>query len=354
MSTTPPELDTGHLTTSASGPAVAQGRRFLLAAAILILLLGVSLLIGSNPISPARTWHGLLSGLGWGVHDAGAERIVWELRLPRTVLAAAVGAALGVAGAVMQSLTRNPLADPGILGVNAGASLAVVIGLSLGLAGGFGAMVWWSMLGAGIATVVVHLLANAGGAATPVRLALAGTAVSACLVGTTTALTVRQPEVFDTFRYWAVGSFEGRRFDVVLGVAPFLLLGVALSVAAAQALDAVALGEDNARALGVRLGLTRALAGAAVTLLCGAAVAAAGPIGFVGLAVPHMVRAITGPDARRMLPACALAGAALVVGADVIGRLVSRPGELEAGVVTALVGAPFFVALVRRRGAVAL
>lgn len=349
-------IASGHL--AASGPLQPRGRRLgralAVAGCVVVVAVGLSLLVGSHPLSLREVVDQLLAGPGEPGSDAHNHRIVWDLRVPRTLLALAVGAALGVAGAVMQTLTRNPLADPGILGVNAGAAVAVSFGLVLGLADSVGQLVWWAMAGAAVATVAVYALGSVGGGATPVRLALAGTAVSAVLVGITTALSVSFPSSFDVFRFWSVGAFEGRGWDVVAATLPFLAAGAVLALVVAPGIDLLATGEESARALGVRVGATRAGAALATTLLCGAAVAAAGPIGFVGLTVPHVVRGFTGPDARRLLPACALTGAGLLVLADVLGRLVARPGEIEAGIVTAIIGGPVFMALVRRRGAVAL
>jgi iron complex transport system permease protein len=276
--------------------------------------------------------------------------VVRQLRLPRTVLALLVGAALGLAGAVMQAVTRNPLADPGLLGINAGAGLAVVTGLFVLGATSLVAGVWMALAGAALAGVVVYTLGSSGrGGATPVKLAIAGAAVAALLTSVTRSMLLADSATLDVYRFWVVGSVAGRGGEVVAAVAPFLLVGAVLAVASSRALDSMALGDDLARSVGQRVARARAVAAASVVLLCGASTAAAGPIWFVGLVVPHVARSLTGPAHRWLLPTSALLGAVLLTGADVVGRVVTRPGELEVGVVTALLGAPVFIAVVRRR-----
>jgi ABC-type Fe3+-siderophore transport system permease subunit len=270
--------------------------------------------------------------------------------VPRTALGLLVGLALGVAGALMQGHTRNPLGDPGLLGVTAGASLAVVVAIAwfgVGTPAGF---VWFAFGGALAGTVLVYAIGSAGrGGATPVTLALAGAALSALLYALVRAVLVSDEQTLDSFRFWVVGSLAGRGADVAWQVLPFIAIGLVLAVANAPALNLLGLGEDVARGLGQRVGPARVVGLTAITLLCGAATAACGPIAFVGLVVPHAVRAFTGPDHRWLIPCSGLLGAALLLTADVIGRIVARPGELQVGIVLALVGAPFFIALVRRR-----
>jgi iron complex transport system permease protein len=276
--------------------------------------------------------------------------VIRDLRLPRTLLGLGVGMALGLAGAVMQGVTRNPLADPGIFGVEAGAALAVVTAIYVLGVGSLTGYVWFAFLGAGVAAVVVYGLGSLGrGGATPVKLALAGAAMAALLSSVTSAILIIDITTLDQFRFWAVGSLAGRDASVVRQVAPFLAVGVLLALCSARSLNALALGDDVARSLGQRVQAARAMSGLAVIVCSGAAVAAAGPIGFVGLTIPHVARAICGPDYRWILPWSLVLGPVLLLGADVIGRLVARPGELQVGIVTALVGAPFFIALVRRR-----
>ncbi len=284
-------------------------------------------------------------------HDASSSDhvIVRELRLPRTLLGVAVGVALGAAGALMQGVTRNPLAGPGILGVNAGAAFAVVSGIWWLGTSNVLVLAWFAFAGAAVASVVVYLLGTAGrGGATPVRLALAGAALSALLGAWTSAVVLLDQQTLDAFRFWAVGSLEGRDDDVAWHVAPIIAVGLLLAFGVARQLNAVALGDDTARALGTRIGTTRTMSLVAVTLLCGGAVAVAGPIGFVGLVVPHVARAWFGPDQRWLLPTSALLGAALLLFCDTLGRVAARPSEIQVGIMTAAIGGPAFIILVRR------
>lgn len=275
--------------------------------------------------------------------------VVRELRLPRTIVGLLVGVALGVSGAVMQAVTRNPLADPGILGVNAGASFTVVIGIFAFGVGSTLGLVWFAFAGAALASVIVYLLGSVGrGGATPVRLALSGAALSSLLFAFTRALTLLDEATLDQYRFWAVGSLSGRDADVVRSIVWFVVAGVLLAAGLTRPLNAMGLGDDAAAGLGVRVGLTRGLSGLAIVLLCGAAVAACGPIAFVGLVVPHAVRSLVGPDQRWMVAGCALAGPLLLIACDTIGRVVARPGEVQVGIMTAALGGPAFVLLVRR------
>ncbi len=278
------------------------------------------------------------------------HQIVRELRVPRTLLGLAAGAALGLAGTLMQALTRNPLADPGILGINAGAAAAVVAAISfLGLAG-FGSYVWFAFAGAAVTSVLVYALGSGGrGGTSPVRMALAGTAVAFALVAFTQAVITLDATAFNEFRFWIVGSLAGRPMDMVLQLLPFLAVGAVLALSVASPLNALALGDDTGRSLGAHVGRVRALSALAIVLLCGAATAAAGPIAFVGLAVPHAARGLVGTDHRWVLPYAMLLAPTLLLLADVLGRTVVSPSELQVGIVTAFVGGPVFVALVMRR-----
>jgi iron complex transport system permease protein len=290
--------------------------------------------------------------------DGGESRdatIVLDLRVPRTLLGIAAGASLGLAGALMQSLTRNPLADPGLLGINAGAAAAVVIAIGvLGLAGTT-AYVWFAFLGAGVAAVAVYMIGAAGrGGATPVRLALAGTAISAALTAVIYGIVLTDPLLLQKYNLWSVGGLSGRGRSELAGVVPFMVMGAAAAVPLARPLNALAMGEDSARALGARVGVTRIGGAAAITLLCGAATAAVGPLYFLGLTVPHAARAICGPDVRWILAYSAVLGAILLLLADVLGRVLVAPEELQAGLMLAFVGAPLFIAIVRKRNIPAL
>lgn len=312
----------------------------------LVALLVASLALGSRQLGPEELWQGLM------IPEASVPRaVVWELRVPRTVLAVTVGAALAAAGVLMQALTRNPLAEPGILGVNAGAALAVVVSISLVGARTVEQHLSAALLGAGLAAALVHLMARSSQDAGLTRLLLAGTAVGASLSSVTGTITMYDTKAFDSYRFWVVGSLEGRGTEVLAPLVPALAAGILLALVAARGLDALALGEEQARALGADLRRTRGTALVAITLLCGAATAAAGPLSFVGLIVPHTARLLVGTGTRRLLSWSLPSGAALLLGADVLGRVVARPAELEAGVVTAFLGAPVLVLAVMRRSA---
>jgi iron complex transport system permease protein len=320
------------------------------AAAALLLAALLSLAVGSKGIPLGTVVHALL-------HDDGSYDtvVVRSLRVPRTLLGIAVGSALGLAGALMQALTRNPLADPGLLGVNAGAAAAVVAGISLLGLTSPSSYVWLALLGAGSASAVVYLLGGQGrGGATPVRLALAGAAISAVLGAFISAAVLLDTRTFDDFRFWSVGSLAGRPLSVLCAVGPFLIVGAVIAVALARPLNAIALGDDAGRSLGANLGRTRVLGMLSITLLCGAATAAAGPIGFVGLIIPHVARAIVGPDQRWIVPYSMVLAPTLLLGSDIVGRIIARPAEVEVGIVTAFVGAPVFILLARRRRLVQL
>ncbi|GAA3735503.1 FecCD family ABC transporter permease [Spinactinospora alkalitolerans] len=317
----------------------------LAALGVLVLCVLLSIAVGAKSIPIGTVWNAL-----WGFDASYDHSVIIDLRLPRTVLGLFVGASLGLAGALMQALTRNPLADPGILGINAGASAAVVTAIfAFGLTS-VNAYVWFAFAGAGAAAVLVYFLGSRGRTgATPVRLALAGTAVAAVLQGLVYGVFVVDDFVFDQVRFWQVGSLVGRDLDIFLKIVPFLAAGIAVALLLGPALNAIALGEDLAAALGAHINRTRTATAVAIVLLCGGATAAAGPIAFVGLTVPHVARAVTGPDQRWVLPYSAVLAAILLVGADTLGRVVLPNGELEVGIVTALIGAPVFIALVRRK-----
>ncbi|MFI7100705.1 FecCD family ABC transporter permease [Streptomyces sp. NPDC050161] len=310
---------------------------------LLIAVAAASLAIGSKQIPLHDVWTGLFDPSGTE-NDA----IIRRLRLPRTLIGIAVGAALGVAGAVMQTLTRNPLADPGLLGVNAGASAAVVTAISLFGVRSFDIYLWCALAGAALAAVLVNMLGGSR-AATPVRLALAGTAVNAALFGYVNGLQMVDMSALDTMRHWAVGTLAGRDAGLLVKALPVLLAGALLAMLVARPLGALSLGDDSAKALGANVARTRVLAIAAITLLCGAATAVCGPIGFIGLMIPHAVRAFTGPDPRWMFPACAVYAPVLMLASDVVGRVVVPPSEIEVGIVTAFFGGLLFIHLVRQR-----
>ncbi|OAH12417.1 FecCD family ABC transporter permease [Streptomyces jeddahensis] len=314
----------------------------LVSVVILALVAVASIAIGAKQLPLDQVWHGLF-------HDTGTygDVVVGE-RLSRTVLGLLAGAALGLSGAVLQALTRNPLADPGLLGINAGASAAVVTAITYFGVTSLSGYVWFAFLGAAAVGALVWFLGGSRGA-TPVRLALAGTAISAALYGYLQAVMIMDNAALGKMRFWTVGSLASATDSTITQVLPFLLVGTVVALFLARPLNAVAMGDDTARALGANLNRTRALSMAAATVLCGAATAACGPIVFVGLMVPHVVRSFTGPDLRWILPYATVLSPVLLLGADVIGRMVARPAELQVGIVTAVLGGPVFIYLVRRR-----
>ncbi|MEV4435635.1 iron chelate uptake ABC transporter family permease subunit [Streptomyces sp. NPDC049555] len=321
----------------------AHAAGLVAATGLLLLAVAASLAVGAKPVPLDAVWHGLFHYTG-----SDTDVVVRDVRVPRTLLGVLAGTGLGLAGAVMQALTRNPLADPGLFGINAGAAAAVVSAVTFLGVTSPGGYVWFAFLGAALVSVVVHVLGGTR-SATPVRLALAGTAVTAALNGYVFMVELSDSAALDTMRFWTVGSFAAATGDTVARVAPFAAAGALLALLLARPLDALALGEDHARALGTRPALVRAAGLLAVTLLCGAATAACGPIAFAGLMVPHLVRTFTGPGLGRLLPYTALLAPVLMLASDVVGRVVARPSEVQAGIVTALIGGPLFVHLVRHR-----
>ncbi|MCJ1698095.1 iron ABC transporter permease [Rathayibacter festucae] len=333
-----------------SGAAAVRRPRRLRALWLLVSLLVlvgvavVSVMIGSRDVA----WSDVVAAFGGSTDGFGQAAVA--KRLPRTVLAAVAGAALGVAGVLMQGVTRNPLADPGILGVNTGASLAVVTGIvffGLSTATGF---IWVAIGGAAIAAVFVYVVGSLGrGGATPLKLALAGAATSAALVSVISAIVLPRADLSGGIRSWQIGGVGGGTFASIGQVLPFLAVGLVLCVLSAKSLNTLALGDELAAGLGERVALARGAAALGAVVLCGATTAVTGPIGFVGLVVPHACRLIVGVDHRWLLPFSAVAGAVLLIGADVVGRIVARPSEIDVGIITALIGAPVFIAIVRRQ-----
>nr|WP_202515503.1 iron ABC transporter permease [Streptomyces sp. SID161] len=330
---------------TAPAPPTRQAVRalgLLLSFVLLVLVALASIAIGAKGLSLDQVWHGLF-------HETGTYGdVVVDERLSRTVLGLLVGAALGLSGAVLQALTRNPLADPGLLGINAGASAAVVTAITYFGVTSLTGYVWFAFLGASAVGALVWFLGGSRGA-TPVRLALAGTAISAALYGYLQAVMITDGAALGKMRFWTVGSLVSAGHSTITQVLPFLAVGTVLALALARPLNAVEMGDDTARALGANLDRTRALAMLAAVVLSGAATAACGPIVFVGLMVPHVVRSFTGPDLRWILPYATVLAPVLLLGADVAGRVVARPAELQVGIVTAIIGGPVFIFLVRRR-----
>lgn len=340
---TPPQA--GDVAPKPRGPRTLRVAGLVVALVALTFVLLLSVWLGSKSISFTETWDVL-----WNSGTSEEALIIHEYRIPRTLLGVLVGAALGLAGALMQALTRNPLAEPGLLGVNMGASSGVVFALVFAGVSSVLGYIWFAFAGAALASLVVYVLGSTGrGVATPERLVLAGAALTAVLYAVNTALLLSDPEAFDEYRFWNVGSLAGRYYDVLLPVLPFALTGIALGLLLIRPLNALAMGEDVGRALGAHPTRTRVLGAVAVTLLCGAATAAIGPIVFLGLAVPHMARFLVGPDQRWVLPYSLVLAPILLVGADIVGRVIDPPGEVQVGIVAAVIGVPVFIGLCRRR-----
>lgn len=319
--------------------------KLVLAAVVLLAFCLASLTIGARSVGV-----GTMIDAVTAFDPANGDHAVVLSRVPRTVVGLLIGSALATAGAALQGVARNPLADPGILGINAGASLAVVVGIHLFGLGSASGYIWFAFAGAGAAAVAVYAVASLGReGATPIKLALAGAALAAGLGSLTNAVLVSSQETLDAFRFWQVGTLSGRGWDVIGTVTPFIVAGLVLTLATGRVLNSLALGDDVARGLGQNVNLARGITALGVVVLCGASVAAAGPIAFVGLVIPHMVRLVVGADYRWILPFSALLGPVLLLGADILGRVILPPGEVQVGIMTAVVGAPFFIWLVRRR-----
>ena len=339
-------------------------------AMLLAFLIVASIILGAKVTSSAQVYQALplawdmlqsrtdvASAIAAGYSEELTEiaGIIATMRIPRTILAMLVGAALGLAGAVIQALTRNPLADPGMLGVSAGAALAVAGGIYLfGISSMIGSL-WLAFAGAGITSLLVLGISNSGlGKGDTLGLVLAGAALSATLAAVTSGIVYIDPQALDALRFWQAGSVTGRGFEVITPVVPPILLGAVIALSLGPSLNLLSLGAETAQSLGANVVRTSLLGFAVITVLAGAATAAAGPIGFIGLMVPHIVRVFTGPDYRWLLPYSALGGATLLLLADVAERVILRPGEMQAGVIVALIGAPAFIWLVRNRKLVAL
>lgn len=310
---------------------------------VLLLCLVISLAYGAADISLNKIVTALIAFNGSTDH-----LIIRTMRLPRSLIALLVGAAISVAGTLMQALTRNPLADPGILGINAGAAIAVVVAVFLFGTSSVSAYAWCAFLGAGVTAVVVYWLGSLGrGGLTPLNITIAGAAITALLSSLTTGILLLSQSTLDEIRFWLAGSLAGRDLALLLQVLPYIAIGLIIAFAIAKALTTLSLGEDVAQGLGQRTAWVKVTAAISVVLLAGSSVAAAGPIGFIGLVVPHIVRFFVGFDYRWILPYSAVLGAILLLVADIGARLLIKPQELPVGVMTALIGTPFFIYLAR-------
>ncbi len=341
-------MTTTQLPPTSGAAAVRRPRRvrlpwLLVLTAALVPLAFASIAVGSREVG----WGDIVGALRGA--SEGWEQAAVTKRIPRTLLALITGAALAVSGAVMQGVTRNPLADPGILGINMGASLAVVVGISVFGLTAASTYTWVAIAGAAVTAVFVYAVGSLGrGGATPLKLALAGAATAAALESFISAVVLRRTDLGDAVQSWQIGGVGGATYASLQQVLPFLLAGFAICLLSARGLNLLALGDELAAGLGTRVAYARAAAALGAVVLCGATTAVTGPIAFVGLVVPHLCRMVVGPDHRWLLPFSAVGGAILVVVADVLGRVVARPGEIDVGIITALVGAPVFIAIVRR------
>lgn len=331
------------------GIRLTRSRRLLAAGlplgfVLLLLLIALHILVGAAEIAPADVLQSFTA------YDAESfdHLVIRTLRFPRAVIAAAIGGALAVAGAIMQGLTRNPLASPSILGVNAGAVLAVVLAIFFLEISSAAAYAWFGFAGAAVAGVIIYGLGSMGRSGpTPAKLTIAGAAVTALVTSLTTTVLIFSQQTTEQIRFWMAGSVAGRDFTLFWQVLPYLIVGSLLALALARQITTLSLGEDVARGLGQNTVLIQALAAVAVVLLAGASVAVAGPVGFIGLVIPHVARFLVGVDYRWILPYAALLGGILLVTADIAARLIIRPLELPVGIMTALIGAPVFVYLAR-------
>lgn len=350
-----PPLDAPAVT--AQPARCARGRARLVGALVIAVLVvaavTASIAIGSHTLSISEVWNALWANKT--DHSPDAVGIVQDLRLPRTLLGIVAGLALGAAGALTQGHTRNPMAEPGLLGVNAGAATAVVAGVYLANISDPLQYMVFGMVGAaaavalvfGISVLAGRMAGSAG--ASPLTLVLAGVGINAVLLAVISAIVLTDTASMDTWRFWNVGSISGRGFDVLWAAVPFVAVGLVLAAAGGFSLNLLSLGDDASTALGANVGRVRLVGVLTIALLAGAATAACGPIVFLGLAAPHIARMIVGPDYRWIVPYSAVIGALLLLAADVLGRVIGGAGEVQSGVVLAVLGAPVFIGLVRSR-----
>lgn len=311
---------------------------------LLIISIGLSLALGARIVTIQDVFQGLL-----GAEVDNFSAIVVRERIPRTVFSLIAGAALGISGILMQSITRNPIADPSILGVNSGASLTVVCGVAFFNISTANEYISFALIGAILSAVLVYSIGSMGyGGATPLKLALSGTATSTALSSLVNVIIMPRGNVMDTFRFWQVGSVSGATWNSINALMPFIVVGILLAFILSPALNILELGDDVATGLGAKPGLIRLLGAIAGVVLCGSTTAIAGPIGFIGIMIPHTMRLILGPDLRMIVPFSAISGGILLTLSDVVGRLIGRPGELEVGIVTAFLGAPIFILITMR------
>ena len=316
----------------------------ILCLALLSILAVFSISLGAKNIAFSKVVDVLL-----GNDPDSLETAIILQRIPRTVFGILAGGALGISGALMQSITRNPIADPSILGVNTGASLFVVAGIAFFNITVAYQYIWLAIIGAGVTAVFVYGVASMGkDGATPLKLALSGSAVSIVLGSLVSTIMLPNNRVMEAFRFWQVGSIGSATWENIMLISPFLIVGFIISMFISGYLNNLALGDEAATALGTNVVMTRTIGALASVLLCGATTALAGPIGFVGLIIPHIIRLIFGSEMSKMLPLSFLGSAILMLVSDIIGRIISLPGETEVGIVTAVIGAPVFILAIRK------
>ncbi|KAB7668894.1 FecCD family ABC transporter permease [Bacillus sp. B1-b2] len=331
-----------HITVSENKQLLVP-KKFISILIFSIILLGISVLASLAFGSRVVGWNEIMDGLFHPEVQSHGANVVRQ-RIARTVFSLLCGAALGVSGALMQSVTRNPIADPSILGVNTGAALFVVCGISFLNISSVSQYIWLALAGAILTAIFVFGIGSMGsGGATPLKLVLAGAATSAALSSLVMAIMIPRSNVLDQFRFWQVGSVGSGNWSSISIFVPFLIVGILIALFSAPALNALALGDEVATGLGVRTGTLRLVAAFGGVILCGAATALAGPIGFVGLLATHVIRLLIGPDLRLIIPMSALSGAIILTISDVCGRILGSPGELEVGIVTAFIGAPILI-----------
>ncbi|MBS4536790.1 iron chelate uptake ABC transporter family permease subunit [Clostridium sp. D2Q-14] len=310
----------------------------------LSLCVFASLAWGSKSIEFNQVINALLNS-----NDTSFAALVVRERIPRTIFSIMAGASLGISGALMQSITRNPIADPSILGVNTGASLFVVIGIAFFNINSANQYIWFALAGAGITAIFVYIIASIGnGGMTPIKLALAGAATSAVLSSLVSAVMLPRSEVMDLYRFWQVGSVSGATWENITLILPFVIIGLIISIASTPALNVLALGEEVATGLGINTGIIRLICAIAGVMLSGATTAIAGPIGFIGLMIPHSIRLIFGSNLKGVVPLSAIGGAALLIISDILGRVIGSPGEIQVGIITAFLGAPILIIIARK------
>lgn len=316
---------------------------FVILSLCLIVVSALSILYGSKSVDMGTLFDALFT------NKESFSISVVQARIPRTLFGILAGASLGVSGCLMQSITRNPIADPSILGINTGASLFVVVGIAFFSISSPSQYIWLGFTGAILTAILVYGIASVGqSGATPIKLALAGAATSMALMSLVNTIMLPNSQVMDSFRFWQTGSIGGAKWNMILVLLPYFILGLLLSFYLSSSLNTLALGDELATSLGINSKKVRAMAAFAGVLLCGATTALAGPIAFVGLMVPHIMRLLIGSNMHYLLPLSALGGSILLLGADIIGRVIASPAELEVGIITAILGAPVFIYIVRK------